>query len=138
MRGRWQTDRMSHTPSEAAARSGFSLDTLRYYERIGLLDDIARDSAGRRSYSDDDLAWLEILRCLRDTGMPIQQMRRYAELTLRDGSIDERLEILRDHDRSVGAQMAELRRWRTHLRDKIAYYEGVTEAERVDDVQQAG
>lgn len=129
---------MAYTPAQAAERTGFSLDTLRYYERIGLLNDIARNSAGRRSYTDDDLAWLEILRCLRDTGMPIQQMRRYAELTLNDGSIDERISILRDHDDAVGAQMTELRRWRRHLRDKIAYYEGVVDVQADAQVRRAG
>src|SRR6266536_356060 len=69
-----------YSPAQVADRTGFSLDTLRYYERIGLLDGIARTPGGRRSFTDDDLGWLEVLRCLRDTGMPIAQMLRYAEL----------------------------------------------------------
>ena len=67
-------------PSQAAEQSGFSLDTLRYYERIGLLDDIGRAPSGHRRFREEDLEWLGVLRCLRDTGMPIAQMRRYAEL----------------------------------------------------------
>ncbi|CAM3373146.1 MerR family transcriptional regulator [Occultella aeris] len=117
----------TYTPAETEARSGFSIGTLRYYERVGLLYDIARDTSGRRVFTDRDLEWLEILRCLRDTGMPIAQMQRYADLTVNDGSVDERLEILRQHDDAVTEQMAQLRRWRRHLRDKIAYYEGVQE-----------
>ncbi len=70
---------------EVAARSGVSLDTLRYYERVGLLDGIARTPGGRRVFDDDDIAWLHILRCLRDTGMPIAQMRRYADLCREHG-----------------------------------------------------
>ncbi|TDE97592.1 MerR family transcriptional regulator [Occultella glacieicola] len=115
----------TYTPAETVARSGFTIETLRYYERVGLLYDIARDPGGRRVFTDRDLAWLEILRCLRDTGMPIAQMQRYADLTVNDGSVAERLEILRQHDEAVTEQMAQLRRWRRHLRDKIAYYEGV-------------
>ena len=66
------------SPGQAAEQSGFSLDTLRYYERIGLLDGISRAPSGHRRFGDDDLEWLGVLRCLRDTGMPIAQMHRYA------------------------------------------------------------
>ena len=81
------------TPGQVVEKTGFSLDTLRYYERIGLLDDIARNSGGQRVFTEDDVAWLRILRCLRDTGMPIQRMVRYAELA-RGGeeTVAERLE----------------------------------------------
>jgi len=68
------------SPGQVAERSGFSLDTLRYYERIGLLNRLERTSSGHRRFGEDDLEWLEVLRCLRETGMPIAQMRRYAEL----------------------------------------------------------
>ena len=49
---------MSYSIAQAAQRSGLSIDTLRYYERIGLVDPPARDSGGRRSYSEEDLGWL--------------------------------------------------------------------------------
>lgn len=124
----------TYSPAETVERSGFSIETLRYFEREGLLYEIARDSAGRRAYSDRDLAWLQILRCLRDTGMPIAQMHRYAQLTVDDGSIDERLCLLREHDKAVTAQLAQLHGWQAHLREKIAYYEalefGATRADR--------
>ena len=85
----------SFSPSQAAEQSGFSLDTLRYYERIGLLDGIDRAPSGHRRFRDDDLEWLGVLRCLRDTGMPIAQMRRYAELA-RGGqaTLAERMNLL--------------------------------------------
>jgi DNA-binding transcriptional MerR regulator len=70
----------SISPGQAAEQPGFSLDTLRYYERIGLLDDIGRAPSGHRRFREEDLEWLGVLRCLRDTGMPIAQMCRYAEL----------------------------------------------------------
>lgn len=121
----------THTPAEAARRSGFSIDTLRYYERIGLLTGIERDPGGRRRYSDGDLGWLEILRCLRDTGMPIATMRRYACLALATGAeaeqtIPERLEILEEHAAEVTATIALLTRQQEHLAEKIAYYRTVS------------
>src|SRR5215204_3016997 len=118
------------SPAEVVEQTGFSIETLRYYERIGLLRDVARDSAGHRVFGDDHLAWLEILRCLRDTGMPIAQMQRYVELAAQDGSVLDRLSLLREHDKTVTHQIAELRRWRRHLHDKIAYYQGELEHEQ--------
>ncbi len=111
------------TPGQVAEKTGFSLDTLRYYERIGLLDDIARNSGGQRVFTEDDVAWLRILRCLRDTGMPIQRMVRYAELA-RGGeeTVAERLELLREHDREIDEKIAHLRVEQDHIRAKIAYY----------------
>ena len=113
-----------YSPGQVAEQTGFSLDTLRYYERIGLLDDIARNSGGRRVFTEEDVAWLRILRCLRDTGMPIQRMVRYAELA-RGGeeTVPERLEVLREHDRDVEEKIAHLRVEQEHIRAKIAYYE---------------
>jgi DNA-binding transcriptional MerR regulator len=68
---------MTYSTGLAADRSGFSLDTLRYCERIGLLYDTERTTGGQRVFSDD-LEWLGVLRCPRDTGMPIATMQRYA------------------------------------------------------------
>ncbi|MEV4560593.1 MerR family transcriptional regulator [Kitasatospora sp. NPDC049285] len=115
------------TPAEAAERSGFSLDTLRYYERIGLLTAITRATSGHRRFAPDDLAWLTILRCLRDTGMPIAEMRRYAELARTEGpeSLARRIALLEQHDTAVATQIALLQRQRDHLRAKLDYYRSV-------------
>lgn len=119
------------TPGQVAEKTGFSLDTLRYYERIGLLDDIARNSGGQRVFTEDDVAWLRILRCLRETGMPIQRMVRYAELA-RGGeeTVAERLELLREHDRDIDEKIAHLRVEQEHIRAKIAYYQRETTQHR--------
>jgi len=111
------------SPSEAAEQSGFSLDTLRYYERIGLLDDIDRAPSGHRRFRDDDLEWLGVLRCLRETGMPIAQMRRYADLTRRgEATMAERLSLLTEHDKQVQERIALLQAQHNHLREKIDWY----------------
>jgi DNA-binding transcriptional MerR regulator len=111
------------SPGQAAEQSGFSLDTLRYYERIGLLYDIERTSSGHRRFRDDDLEWLGVLRCLRDTGMPIAQMRRYAELD-RGGTatFGERLDLLTAHDEGVQEHITLLEAQHKHLQEKIAWY----------------
>jgi DNA-binding transcriptional MerR regulator len=116
----------SYSPAETAEKTGFSIDTLRYYEKIGLLPGIARNAAGRRVFSEGDLAWLGMLRCLRDTGMPIAEMLRYAEL-VRDGdrTLRDRVELLQDHDRRVENQIARLREQQSQIRWKIGYYQEI-------------
>ena len=118
----------TYTPGEVADKTGFTLDTLRYYERIGLLDDIARTSGGRRMFTDDDISWLGILRCLRDTGMPIATMRRYADLSRDEQTVAERVGLLEEHDLEVGRRIAELQAQREHIRAKIRYYRSLDPA----------
>ncbi|MEV4636768.1 MerR family transcriptional regulator [Actinoplanes sp. NPDC049548] len=115
----------TYTPGETAEKTGFSLDTLRYYERIGLLAGIARTAGGQRVFDDDDVAWLGILRCLRDTGMPIAQMRRYADLSRDASTVTERRELLEDHDADISRRIDELILQRAHIREKIRYYRSV-------------
>ena len=118
------------TIAEVAAFSGLSAHTLRYYERIGLLAHIGRTPGGRRAFTDDDVDWLGTLRCLRDTGMPIARMQRYAELTRVSGTEEERMRILEEHDDEVTRRMTELENQRQYIRDKIAWYRDVAIPER--------
>ncbi|CAM3617432.1 MerR family transcriptional regulator [Kibdelosporangium persicum] len=114
---------MSYAIAQAAERSGLSIDTLRYYERIGLVEPPARDSGGRRSYSDEDLAWLEFLTKLRTTGMPIRMMREYAQLRMRGvGTETRRQQILIDHRKDVLDRIAELQGCLAALNYKIDRY----------------
>src|SRR5512132_3745622 len=86
------------TPAEMAERTGVSIDTLRYYEREGLLDSVARAQRGHRRYSEDDVLWIEVLRCLRDTGMSIEQLRHYCALGAQgDHTKAERQRMLTEH-----------------------------------------
>src|SRR3989442_12169802 len=73
------------TFQQVAQQTGLSIDTLRYYERIGLLEPVGRAQNGHRRYTQHDLAWIDLLMRLRDTGMPRAQMVRFAELR-RQGS----------------------------------------------------
>ncbi|GGS24883.1 MULTISPECIES: MerR family transcriptional regulator [Actinokineospora] len=117
---------MTYSIAEAAHRSGLSIDTLRYYERIDLIDPPARDSGGRRVYTDDDLGWLVFLTKLRTTGMPIKLMREYARLRrLGEGTAGERKRILEDHRADVLARIDELRSCVDVLDYKIDNYERV-------------
>ncbi|MCB9680604.1 MAG: MerR family transcriptional regulator [Alphaproteobacteria bacterium] len=108
---------------DAAARTGLSADTLRYYERIGLIEDVTRDGAGHRQYGDQDLRWLEFLLKLRRTGMHIHQMTAYARL-VRQGPHTQaaRQAMLEAHRDEVVARIAELTEHLSALDYKIALY----------------
>lgn len=113
----------SYSPGETAEKTGFSIDTLRYYEKIGLLSGVARNAAGRRVFSDGDLKWLSMLRCLRETGMPIAEMLRYSELARGGGeTVEERLALLRAHDERVEEQIRRLRTQQKQIHWKIDLY----------------
>jgi DNA-binding transcriptional MerR regulator len=109
--------------SEAAARVGLTAHTLRWYEQEGLVAPIERDTAGRRVYRPGDLRWLQLLIRLRTTGMPVRDMRRYAEL-VRAGTAtsSERLRMFLDHRERVLARIAELRRDLEVIDGKIENY----------------
>lgn len=115
---------MSYSIAQAAQRSGLSIDTLRYYERINLVDPPTRDHGGRRRYSDEDMAWLGFLTKLRTTGMPIRRMREYAALRHHGvASAGRRKHILIEQRESVAERIAELRSCLDILDYKIDNYE---------------
>lgn len=114
----------TYSPAEAAAISGFSLDTLRYYEREGILPRVARTAGGHRKFSEADLGTLGFLRCLRDTGMPIDKLRRYGTLCLDDSTIPDRIALLEEHAVAVRHEIDELRRQQARLDEKLAWYRG--------------
>jgi len=115
-----------YTPAEVVEETGFTLDTLRYYEKIGLLERVERNSAGQRRFTQEDIGWLGTIRCLRDTGMPIAEMLRFAELVRAgDHTIADRIKLLEEHDRRVEGQIDNLIERKRYVSNKISYYRSV-------------
>ena len=113
---------ISLTIAEAAERSGVSAHALRYYEREGLLEPTREDN-GHRRYGDVELEWIRFLTKLRATGMPIRQIRAYADLYREgDGTHPERLALLERHRESVRLQLTETERNLELIDRKIDYY----------------
>ncbi len=112
------------TISQAAAATGLTAHTLRYYERAGLmLDPIERASSTHRRYTPGDVNWLILLTRLRSTGMPIRQIRAYAELVRAgEGNEQERLAMLEAHREAVLRQLAETRAHLEAIDIKIDIY----------------
>lgn len=114
---------------EAALESGVSAHTLRYYERIGLLPPVARDTSGQRRYTVRDLGAISILMRLRATGMPIQGMQRFAALlALGDDAMPERRALLEAHGRTVRQNIQELETNLVAIDAKVALYLGLERA----------
>ncbi|MFZ6848314.1 MerR family transcriptional regulator [Undibacterium sp. RuRC25W] len=114
------------TIQQAAKQTGLSVHTLRYYERIGLLDPVARRDNTHRLFREEDIRWIDFLLKLRGTGLPVRDMLRYAELR-RQGDTSEsvaaRKALLVEHTRSVEKTLAELQGNLTILQKKICLYE---------------
>jgi DNA-binding transcriptional MerR regulator len=112
------------TIAEVSERTGLSQDTLRYYEKAGLIEPVGRTSGNHRSYCADDLEWLAFLLRLRQTGMSIADMQHFAELrSAGPATIAERLSILREHQRCLQDRIRALRRSSKALDDKINTYQ---------------
>ena len=130
---------MSFTIDQAAERMGITKHTLRYYEREGLLHEIAKASSGHRRYTEDDLGWIKFLQLLRGTGMPIREMKQFVELThAGDHTIAERVEVLTRYRVSLAERMESDRRSMEFLERKIDYYSGVLELEQATPDTVAG
>jgi DNA-binding transcriptional MerR regulator len=111
------------TIADAARVSGLSAHALRYYERAGLLDPIDRNGSGHRRYREQDLERIRFLTKLRATGMPIREVRRYAELLGQGESSNQaRLELLEAHREAVLKQLEETANNLDLIEWKINYY----------------
>lgn len=115
------------TVQETAERTGLSEHTLRYYERAGLVKAVRRDgSSGHRRYSADDVARITTLACLRATGMPLDQMRRYFSLAARGRSAAHELRaLLEEQESALEERMEAMQRHLDYVRRKIDYWKAL-------------
>jgi len=109
---------------DAADRVGLTIDTLRYYERAGLLNQIVRTSGGQRRYQEANLGGIVFVTKMRATGMPIRRIREYMEAPIQsDGSSPEKRKILVAHRESIEEKMKELQEALTLIDRKIDLYD---------------
>ena len=103
---------------DVSKKTGLTAHTLRYYEKEGLITGVERSQGGIRQYTDEDLERLGLIRCLKNTGMSIQEIARFVQLTHEgDHTLEERVELLREHRERVLERMAEMQE---HL-DKVTW-----------------
>ena len=107
-----------YTIQEVSKKTGLTAHTLRYYEKEGLLSGVERTQGGFRQYTDEDLERLGLICCLKNTGMSIQEIARFVQLTHEgDHTLKERVELLREHRERVLERMEEMQK---HL-DKVTW-----------------
>jgi DNA-binding transcriptional MerR regulator len=113
------------TIAEAAERTGLTPDTLRYYEKDGLLvHAVERGPSGHRRYSEDDVGWIVLITRLRSTGLPIRDVRRYTDLVRQGAGTEQaRLDLLRAHRQAVLARLAQVQEHLGAIDYKIDVYE---------------
>lgn len=109
-----------YTIRSMAARCGMTTHTLRYYERVGLIQPIQRAQNGHRRYSEADETWLKFLHTMRKSNMPIRQIQRYADLRSRpEETVVERRNILEEHRAIIAEQMTYLQEAHSLLSQKL-------------------
>ncbi|NPC91545.1 MerR family transcriptional regulator [Bacillus sp. WMMC1349] len=111
------------TIKETAKLTNLSAHTLRYYEKIGLLPEIQRDSNGYREYTETDISWIYFLLRLRDTGMSIENMKTFANLRSQGSqTVEERKNMLKIHRTKIMEDINKLQTNLEKINDKIAFY----------------
>lgn len=122
---------MAYTIGEFAKLTGLSIHTLRYYEQEQLLAP-KRDVGNRRLYAEEDKAWVDFIKRLKATGMPIKEIRRYAQLrAMGDATLQKRLEMLILHEQDLAEQIRGLQAHQEKLAEKIAFYQAaIAQAKR--------
>jgi len=114
---------MNFSIGEFSSMTGLSIYTLRYYEKEKLIVPARRDN-GRRCYSENDVNWIQFIKRLKDTNMPIKEIQKYAQLRAKGNStLMERMEMLMNHRTALKDQIASLQENLGHLEDKIEYYQ---------------
>jgi DNA-binding transcriptional MerR regulator len=102
--------------------TGLSVHTLRYYEQEGLLSP-ARSQANRRVYTERDAAWAAFIRRLKETGMPLREIRRFAQLRAQgEATTSARLAMLIDHQARLSGQIFQLQEHQRALEGKMDWY----------------
>ena len=115
---------MSMTIAEAGQKYGLTADTLRYYERIGLIPRVGRGAGGIRNYTESDCNWIEFIKCMRDAGVQVEALTKYVALSQQgDATTNARKHILVEQRAQIAARAANMQKMLDRLDDKIAHYE---------------
>ncbi len=124
---------MVFTVGEMAKLLGIPASTLRYYDKKGLLPFVERSSGGMRMFQERDREWLQVIECLKKTGMSLKDIRTYIEMAMQgDETISERLTLMLRQREVVRAKMAELQKTLDTLDLKCWYYETAQAAGTTD------
>lgn len=112
------------TIKEVSEKYGVSQDTLRYYERVGMIPEVSRTAGGIRNYTQEDLGWLELALCMRSAGLPVNVLVEYLKLYRQgDETIPQRLELLTAQRKELLEMKSRIEQTLARLDYKISVYE---------------
>ena len=112
------------TIAEVSRKYGMTQDTLRYYERIGLIPQVPRNKSGIRIYDEESCRWIELMKCMRSAGVQIEALIEYVALFQQgDSTIDARKALLMEQRDQLTARMEDMQRSLERLNQKIENYE---------------
>lgn len=114
-----------YTINEVARICDISAYTLRFYDKEGLLPFVSRNKSGNREFTDKNLEMIKLICCLKNTGMPIKEIKQYIDLCMQGKeTAPARKQIMADHRQEVLRQIAELKKNLNIIELKIAFYDG--------------
>jgi DNA-binding transcriptional MerR regulator len=112
------------TIAEVSKKYDLTADTLRYYERVGLIPNISRNKSGIRDYTEEDCRWIEFIKCMRSAGLPIEVLIEYVTLFQKgDETIEARKELLTEQRKKLAEKMEDIKITLERLDYKIESYE---------------
>ena len=125
-----------YTIQDVSEKTGLTAHTLRYYEKEGLISGVERTQGGFRQYTDEDLERLGLICCLKNTGMSIQEIARFVQLTHEgEHTLEERVELLRAHREQVLERIAEMQKHLEKVTWKLNFF---TEKLNAYEAEKAG
>ncbi|MBE0601657.1 MAG: MerR family transcriptional regulator [Firmicutes bacterium] len=115
------------TIAAVSAQYGLTPDTLRYYERVGLIPPVPRTAGGIRDYGEDDCRWIEFIKCMRLAGLPVEVLSDYVRLCrLGDNTLSQRKTLLKEQRQSLIQRIADMQETLRRLDGKIERYDQIS------------
>lgn len=117
---------MNYSIREVSDLTKLTIPTIRYYESEGILPPVKRNESGNRVFNEDDIEWLNLICCLRSTGMPVRNIKKFVQWSMEgDESIDRRIDMLIEHEKYVNEQLDTLNHYKNAIGWKINYFKGI-------------
>ncbi|MCI3861382.1 MerR family transcriptional regulator [Lactococcus garvieae] len=119
----------TYTIGDISRKLNVSTDAVRYYDKEGLLPFVKRNSSGRREFTDNDLGYIEVIDCLKKSGIPIKDIAKFIQWCIQgDETLKERLIFMEEHEEQLEGKIKALETNLKFLRWKIWYYKKAVEA----------
>ena len=125
------------TIQEVSRTLNISPDTLRYYERVGMIPPVTRKASGVRDYTELDLQWVRLAQCLRASGLPVQVMTEYVRLFRQgDATALERYQLLLEQQEKLLKQRSQIDRALERLNGKIQWYQDMLQIKQTGNEEE--